>query len=292
MQNSRNPYQVEGQKPCVVRSIVVYMDILGYTEMAIRAEREKRPNAFLSTLYEALRQSQMTLTGNWLECPPIGDKDPYALKAFTDNIVIAWPIGIYNRDDAEAELGFSFMSLSGFQLDMTMAGFFVRGAISVGDAYVDDIAVFGSGFLEAVEAEMRLARDPRIILTDSAVNTVREHLRYYGGAKYAPQNDDLYRDADGQWFLNYLESLILIDGEGGPAYAELARHKEIVEQRLREFRSEPRIWNKYAWVANYHNYFCDEHSEHIEESYKIDLSAAQMRPTRISDGEAGSEEQS
>src|ERR1035438_5086120 len=184
----RNPYHREGQPPRVLRSVVIYMDVLGYSEMAKKAEREKQQDAFLVKLYEALQES-----GKWLReeetDPKWGGRDFYALKAFTDNIVIGWPV----RSDGESELGFSYGSISAFQLLMANAGFFVRGAISIGDAYVDDIGVFGSSFTEAHDGEALLARDPRIILTASAADAVRQHITYYPQPQRSPQYKALDR---------------------------------------------------------------------------------------------------
>jgi hypothetical protein len=47
------------------------------------------------------------------------------------------------------ELGGAFRAVAGFQFEMINAGFFIRGAISVGNAYVDDIAVVGGGPMKA-----------------------------------------------------------------------------------------------------------------------------------------------
>jgi len=69
--------------------------------------------------------------------------DWFALKAFTDNIAIGWPV----RDDAEAEFGDAFFKLGGFQFEMVLGGYFIRGAVSVGDAYVDEVAVFGGALV-------------------------------------------------------------------------------------------------------------------------------------------------
>src|SRR5687767_5770696 len=100
----------------------------------------------------------------------MGTHDLYALMPLTNHIVIGWRV----PDDAQAELPAAFCDLAAFQLRMAMEGYFIRGAIAVGDAYVDEIAVFGEALIEAYEGESRLARDPRIILTESAVNSVRQ----------------------------------------------------------------------------------------------------------------------
>ena len=157
----------------------------------------------------------------------------------------------------------------------------MRGAISVGDVYIDDIVVFGNAFTEAYKGESELARDPRIVLTNSATERVKGHLKYYAENFQAPQNLQLYIDSDGQWFLNYLENLMEAVNEIGPPFAELEQHKQMIEQRLSEFRSSPEFWNKYFWAANYHNFFCSQYPEHFNESHMINLEKLQLRPSRV-----------
>lgn len=260
---SRNPYHKDNQPPEFLQSVVVYMDVLGYKDMWCRAEQDGRQDGFLQQLYEALDEGQRWLWPNDKDFWPL-DKDRYAIKAFTDNIVIGWPV----RGDAESELGSIFSSVAYFHFRLANHGFFLRGAISLGDAYVDDVVVLGSAFLEAYEGEAQAA-NPRIILTESATNAVRKHLSYYSRLDHAPQHRDLFQDSDGKWFVNYLETVLIAEREQGPFYDELLRHKERIEERLREFRADLRIKRKYDWVASYHNYFCDQYPQYFDQSYQI-----------------------
>jgi hypothetical protein len=289
MATSRNPYHEDDGSRLVRPSVVAMLDILGFAGMAKEATRTKTENAFLNRLYAALEQARV-----WLEMDKYIEgtggksiwshlsKDLYALKAFTDNIVIGWPI----RSDGESELGFAFDALSWFQFQMIDGGFFIRGAISIGDLYVDEVAVVGGGLIEAYEGESTLARDPRIVLTRSAMNAVKEHLNYYGarsgGGAHAPQNRELLRDADGQFFLSYLDNTVLTD-EDAPGYEMLDDHKRRIVEKLKEHRSNPTIWSKYAWVAGYHNYFCDLHPGFFDDEHKIDVRQFEMSPSLIID---------
>jgi hypothetical protein len=278
MAGSRNPYHREDGSRLVRPSVVVWLDILGFREMARVAHHNGTENEFLARLYTALEQGR----NQWLEQDESYSEDEYALKAFTDNIVIGWPIS----DDAEMELGGAFRAVAGFQFEMINAGFFIRGAISVGNVYVDDIAVVGGGLIEAYEGESTLARDPRIILTSSASKAVQQHLEYYGsrsgGGAHAPQNRDLLKDADGQLFINYLDETVLYDDDN-PQYEILSQHKLRVSEELDGYKSNPVIWSKYAWVARYHNYFCDLHSSHFNDTHKVDVSKFQLSPSLIVD---------
>jgi hypothetical protein len=112
---SPNPYHKSGQPPQLPRSVVIYVDVLGYTEMAKRANETGNKDLFLRELYEALEEGQRLLRGNDSEEWPF-DKDRYATKAFTDNIVIGWPVPV--RANAESKPGSMFSMLAFFQMRM------------------------------------------------------------------------------------------------------------------------------------------------------------------------------
>ena len=182
--------------------------------------------------------------------------------------------------DGEAEVGSLILSLRYYQLDMLLQGFFVRGAISVGNNYMDNEIVFGDALMEAYDTEQSMARDPRIVLAKSAKQLVRKHLKFYGKVKDSPQHDTLLLDTDGQWFIHYLGVL----NEDDPSEVDLTRleaHKALAEARLHSFANQPTIWSKYAWVANYHNFFCSEQGNTLNE-YRIPQNLIRLRPSRIS----------
>jgi len=244
------------------------VDILGYRDLIEAAVGPADQQRLLRKLHEALSSSREWLDGGHVPESPGTSGEPgyFSLKAFTDNIAVGWPIG--GRGDGESELGFAFDDLAPFQLTLVNEGFFVRGGISVGDVYVDEIAVFGEALLEAYRGESELARDPRIILTESARRYVRAHVDYYRDPHEAPQNRLLMRDTDGQWFLNYLAAIIVPGMD--PFVYELERHKVSVQSRLDEYRRKPAIFSKYAWTAGYHNDFCERNGF---EDYRIDIEA-------------------
>lgn len=266
----RNPYRNDGKPPSLKWSVLILMDVLGYKEMANLASEGGTSGEFLRDLYEALSEGRRLLSDGGVlseDLRKLSPKDRSYLKAFTDNIVIGIPIW----SDAEGELGDAFDKVARFQLNMTNRGFFVRGAISVGDAYIDEIAVVGDALLEAYRGESELARDPRVIVSESAKPLLKDHLSYYGSRAHAPQVRYLLQDSDGQWFVNYLNEILCAVDEVGPFYEELLVHKEATELNLRKYRDRPNIFSKYAWVAGYHNYFCDLYPDHSFGEYRIDV---------------------
>ena len=269
-----NPYLSEDGRPELRPSWLAFLDVLGFTELIRTDDREA-----IARLHQLLRHGNAILQGPEDNLADFGLADHHAMTAFTDNIVLGFPI----HDDGEMESGMAFDRIGQFQLSMALGCFFVRGGLSFGDAYIDEIAVFGPALLDAYDAETRLARDPRIVITQSGQDVIDRHLEYYMRGQHAPQNTDLKRDRDGQWFIDYLEATILSLDIEGPVidFESVQNHRDIVAEKLVAHQSDPRIWSKYEWVADYHNDFCTRYEQFFGEQYLIDTSAARGTITSI-----------
>ncbi len=269
-----NPYMRDGKGFRLVQSVVCFLDILGYRELiATGGEAAQR------SLHQALAESYPMMLAEMGydfddDYPPM-----FALKTFTDNIVVARPIG--RHQDGEAELGNVATAVGALQTMLALKGFFVRGGISIGPAYVDDFGVFGDALLEAYQGECRLARDPRVILCASARQRVLQHIGYYAFPASSPQNRTMRQDSDGQAFVSYLEHLAPAPYEGGFGFDELMMHRDVVIERLRRFRDQPIFWAKYEWVARYHNHFCERYADLCDEKFWVPLDALRRGFTDI-----------
>jgi hypothetical protein len=273
---SRNPFQNIRIHPKLQKSVVTFVDILGYREL-ISAARTKRESAeLLKRLHNALSKSRQYVDPEYRAdaLSFYSAKDKSAMRAFTDNIVIGRPV----RFDAHIELAAALQEISYFQLTMARHGFFVRGGVAIGHLYMDDITVFGSGLLEAYNAEVHAARDPRIVLADSAQQAVDRFLQSGDSGDIAAFNSYVLRDSDGQYFVDYLSTIFREDGE--IHLDELRVHRSVVSEKLASHRDEPSIWSKYRWVANYHNFVCNESSK-IDKNMKIHPSELAESPMRL-----------
>lgn len=215
------------------------------------AEKESRCQRLLAELYRPLKDARGWLEDSNLEYlgePP--EKHRFALRAFTDNIVMGWPL----RNSAGAALRRALEKVSWFQIDMATHGFFVRGAITVGEVFIDDIAVFGPALLDTYDAEREHAVMPRVILTARAAQAEQEYRATDPLSQYT------LRDADNRLFVNYLEAAThneqLMENL-------ITQHRNQVTSKLEEFKADAKIWSKYRWVAEYHNSFCDRHPEYF-----------------------------
>jgi hypothetical protein len=246
-------YQIRNGKPEMQESFLVFIDILGYQSLVRSAKSRTDQQHLLSRLHKALSRHVPVLSHQ-----DDGDNSPwYASRVFTDNIVLARPLFHFTGGEGESELGHMMLDAALYQLNLALEGFFVRGGIAVGPAYVDDHVVFGPALIEAHDLERERAVFPRIILSAGARGYIGRHVNYYaGGAQSAPQNDELLVDSDGEWFINYVDSA---RGTKDPEYLYehedvLRFHRDRVVESIVGYRENRHVLEKYLWVGRYHNY--------------------------------------
>jgi len=241
-----NPYFDSSGNPKLTLAYCVYADIVGFENITLEALKQKKGGDLLARLHKVISN----FADNYKE---------WDIKFFTDNIVIGQPTRA--DDTSESDFGFTIIPIIEYQLSMALNGFFLRGGFTIGSLFLDDYIVFGSALLEAHEIEQSLAREPRIVLSEDVLKLLKIHVGYYGKPEISPQFNEILIDSDGNAFINYLTSLIddADDLESlSDAWDGLEKHKLHIESGLVKYRTKPDIWSKYYWLANYHNYFCEE----------------------------------
>ncbi len=312
----RNPYINGEGEPELCQSITAFVDILGFKYLVKNARKEKNSQALFMDFHRVLstwfnREEDFWSCMN--EMSIIGSqKDSFKIRIFTDCILIGCPIREKPHpwfSEGLKELNDVLILLEMFQMEMTSNGYFVRGAITVDELYMDDKIIYGNGVIEAYEAESKKAKYPRIILTKSVEEMLTEIDKGFADQNFPNYiTKFLYKDFDGLIFINYLKFInsrvsvhppCLYPGSeailaaisadetsalpGGserlhsrdvPFVNELEKHKNKIIENLNKHNNEPHILEKYLWTANYHNNFC----EHGYDKYSIDLAQYQMQP--------------
>ncbi len=184
----------------------------------------------------------------------------YAVKVFTDNIVLGYPLNRPGFDYGEPEFGDILSIFSKFQVGLAMEGFFLRGGIAVGEHYMDDDIVFGDALLQAVDQD-KGGGSPRISLTPSAIEVVRHQLGFYGEKSWTPQHEYLLEDADGTIFLNYLGEAFWAYPDGGIFFELIEGHQSNIMKGLKDYKGNAGVRAKFEWAARYHNFICQEFTE-------------------------------
>ncbi|WP_271970318.1 hypothetical protein [Romboutsia sp. 1001216sp1] len=179
----------------MVNSIVCAIDILGFSQMIVNSSKNGYGNNLLTEINYLINKNKQCIIPNKYSKGKI--------KIFTDNMVVAYPI----KGDGEKELDEILENVAEYQFKLSLEGLFVRGGISMGDFYINEDIVFGPALLDAHNTESKIACYPRIILDNNTVSKVQTYMNHYD---VAPQKNKILIDNDGNWFLNYLNTIFNI----------------------------------------------------------------------------------
>ena len=277
----RSPWNPES--PELLPAIVCYADILGFREMTERAfirgrarARLRRIKRSLAAAYDEVREfATRAGTGG-----PLFD-----MKVFTDNIVVAHPLGDPRSDLGEPELGTMLVLFADLQAKLAADGFFLRGAITVGMHYQDRDIAYGRALLEAVDLD-KSGGPPRLVIGPSLEPLIAEQLSWYSGP--SPHSRLLLEDpCDDRLFVNYLGVAFEHFPDDPIDQALLSAHRKRVRKGLRAFGSGSRVRAKYRWAAIYHNCVCrrfaDQHPVRCDEGADLEDEAFGAQAQRALD---------
>lgn len=259
--DKKNDYFKEG-KPVHHLSYCAFLDVLGFSERMRASYQNKEANKLLQQFH--------TTFDNQIKILKSDEKESFLyFKSFSDNILLAYPR--FSRD-MESEFGFILWSISAYQFEMALQGFFIRGGLSVGQLFIDDNSVYGQALLDAYELESKIAINPIIVLCNKTMSLVDQHLSYYSDNS-APQMRDILVNADGRYFINYLSECVIETDEGDELNTmTLKKHKEQIEHALIQYNNQPTVFAKFSWLSAYHNYFCESVSSYPGYSDKLKIS--------------------
>ncbi len=267
-------------------SYCVFMDVLGFGKMVADSFNTDNPETLFDQFYQVISSQVKNLTKHRWRAKA---QSLWELKVFTDNIVLGYPVF-----SSEGELEFSHIvsEIADYQLAMALEGFFVRGGLSYGLLFMDEHTVYGPALLEAYELENASAREPRIVLSEKVHELVRAFTdtELYPDPQDSPHNRIILIDPDRQAYINYLERLTYErSGRELVHWESIKKHKTNIETRLEKYYSDPRIWSKYYWLANYHNYFCQKYNylDGYDTAYLIEAELAKRNPSPLVEPKIG-----
>lgn len=223
--------------------VVAYLDILGVTA------RIKQPDADMLSMNKLhnLYTFSMNLTR---EIAIEGNKD-ILFKIFSDNIMIAKKTTVETlRDDI-----YCVLSCAGHFQELAASdsvGWLLRGGITIGDLFVDDVMVWGKALLRAYELEDRIAIYPRVIIDDTVIQNISEADKACGFIRY---------DNDGFVFLNYLHDCHFV-GE------MLMNGFELMKKEAGSMPND-KVLQKLLWHKNFVNKELDNKNEKGQKKFRL-----------------------
>jgi len=255
IENRKNRFTIQNQ-------FVAYLDILGYESLV----KEKGIPEFAEILDDCIdRSKKMIETFRIIDIAKMRKSEneladfevkltdfEVKMKVFSDNFFLHTTRNWLN-----------LISLTTFlQSTFLKHGVFIRGALCYGEICSSEDFVCGDALVEAYKLENEIAIYPRVILDDSFINEAcKIHPFNIRFAINAPER--LFKrwvfykdDTDGYKYLDYLTASASV---GDLDYFEYIRmQKGLIEKNLEESKNN-RVRQKYQWVKNYHNNFCEEH---------------------------------
>ena len=215
-------------------SIVVFIDVLGSSEQ-IKKYPEEALNAIHDAYDDALEAFRIILKN--VEVPP-------KIRIFSDNIVIscACTDGTFNL-----YLYIIVVLCAVFQENLLKYNILVRGGITRGDFFSDDIMIWGKALVDAYELERAIAIYPRIVIHPQVIL----ESGVFANRGEAVDKDILpwiHQDQDGLYYVDYLNTNLL--KKPSSLLDAYLRDNEV---RLRIYKDNLRIIQKIEWHANYLN---------------------------------------
>lgn len=149
------------------------------------------------------------------------------------------------------------MALLYAQVQLVYEGILIRGGMTIGQVFVDNVRIFGPAFVEAYELESQFARYPRIVLSPKILKALETDLLL--------RNEDhplevekefiynlLRQGDDGIWFIDYLFAFEE-EVEFDDYHKLLTQHQDMITKASNFTEEVTGLALKYNWLTKYHN---------------------------------------
>lgn len=253
MSSNMQSYLDPNGNPRLRTSIVGFLDLLGFSQSIQATTDPREAQLLVDRILAAINDSRLYVrqsAADDLALPTTG----WALKFFSDNLVVGCPFDEDEKAAATAAAWFALRCAQRYQLRMALNGFFLRGALTQGPICMTDDIIFGAALLECYQLETKASIVPRVILAQPLVDLIAQSF-HEGGDGAKSRYSSLCRDIDGWWFVSYLEAA----NDGGRIDWDcVERHKQGILQSLAGITRHD-VLPKFGWACRYHNMFCHWH---------------------------------
>lgn len=224
--------------------VVAFLDFLGASEkMRSPEESDKFLQQVNRIFNEILGLRDFENNNKFIQIEDI------KIKIFSDNIVIARECGCGNGSMECFTISKFCARLQGYALHY---GLLLRGAITMGNFYIDERFVYGEALVRAYDLESTVAIYPRIIMAGEVADVTA--LQAYKG----DPNKWIVPDSDGKWMVNFVSQYTSgVDKKIAIQLIAAARRKILDLFLPRPALIPIKIRQKYHWLAVKFNELCE-----------------------------------
>lgn len=244
---------------------VVFLDVLGFTKMVKDKDHDKL-SFYIDNVNKVISEVFVGMNA-------------YNSLIISDSVIISVPTSDTHSDNFE--IFFKLISaISDLQRKFALKNIWLRGGISVGEAYIspDKKNIFGNAYLSALTIEKEFAKFPRVVIDPIIINflevdTSQEIIHFCNAIisepNWASRNSLFFDwqsrrrsghviDQDVDLFIDYLYPIIKNQKE----FHDLLL---IIKENL---KLSLEFYPKYRWVVNYlFSCYNRYHSEICSETY-------------------------
>ena len=221
--------------------VVAFLDFLGSQKMMQSDEDRDVLLQKMHSIYES--------TLDTLKEAPEHNKPELEVRIFSDNIVFAkkvtTPMVLF--DDFQYVSWVSAV----FQAQALLKRLLVRGGISYGLFYCDDVFIYGEALAKAYAMESNRAIYPRVIVDNYFFNDTI----LTGGIRPVKENT-FFKDFDGEWCVNFVTPNITSSEE--ITHTLLRKLRENIVAMYRDNSGDAKLRQKYFWLVNSFNMLLDK----------------------------------
>lgn len=227
----QEPIRIDfAEKPIEKEYVTCYLDVLG-TKQIINS---KKAEEFFDMIYEAYSfaiemESKLHIFGNLV------------FKVFSDNILIAHELD----DDGDWYAAYDSVVkfLKHFLLRFLYQGVLFRGGITIGMLAINDVMVWGSGLVDVVNLEEKVAIYPRIVISNELAELMNSSQ--FDNRKSFDEVFSCLKDNDGSLFIDYINYDEMPTAEQSLRFShEIMHEKELTE-------TNQAVLQKIRWHLNY-----------------------------------------
>lgn len=226
--------------------IVAYIDLLGVSNK-IKSDDQLLAMNKLHNLY--------SFSVGTIKKIQIEENKDIQFKIFSDNIIIAKKLStevMQRKRDIRSLLMCAghFQELSA----SSSVGWLLRGGISIGQLFIDDVMVWGEALLKSYYLEDKIANYPRIIVDMKVVDEI-----VYDGQL----SGYLRKDFDNLYFLNFLNDCHFC--------GEMLMNGFNIMQREIGKGMDEKTYQKFCWHMNFVNSELDNKNEKKDKKYRLSM---------------------
>ena len=212
--------------------VVAFIDVLGATSMII-----KDADASLNKIHSAYLKAKKLFDAWFLSNGLINEL--ISITIFSDNIIIAGKVT--DAQVFKSVYRAVHIMAAYFQGLLMVDGILLRGGITHGSFYKDDIMVWGTALVKSHELESKTAIYPRIVVDPDTIERI--------GDPFSEENTKLFKlkkDSDGKYFVDYMKANVQGNDRALLRF-EIDRNKK----RISDNANDNRLLQKFYWHANY-----------------------------------------